>query len=474
MMGEDFVKAMEDASGVNLRQFENTWYNQAGTPTIKATDDYDPKTKEYRLTLEQTTPPTPGQPEKKPFHIPVRLGLLNAKGHDMPLTLASDQAHLLTHGNVLSLSQPKTTFVFKQVPEKPTPSLLRDWSAPVKVDYPYTRDQLTFLMAHDTDGFNRWDAGQQLGISVLKDYIAALRKDPTAKTIPPVDPRLIQAFSAVLADDTMDPALMARAMQLPTAEYMAEQYPDGQVDIDAIDQAIKDTEKAIGQALEPQLLARYQKSGAYEKRPYTWNHQDAGARSIRNTALHYLIASNPKQYVSLASEQFDRKHNMTDVRPAFRHVLNHADEATRQAKIQAFYDDAKDSKQMLDQWFVDQAWTDHPKALDHVKALLNHPDYDDKNPNAIRSVVGVFTSNLPHFHRKDGAGYQFLADEIIRIDAFNPKQAASLAKQLATPHRFDATRQQLIKAALERIEANTTSPQVKEVVAKSLAQLDKP
>ncbi len=464
---EDFVKAMEDASGQNLSQFERTWYNQAGTPTLDVTDAYDPNTKEYRLTIKQSTPPTPGQPTKDPFHIPVRIGLLDSKGNDMPLKLEPSQAHLLTNGDILNLKENETTFVFKNIPEKPIPSLLRNWSAPVKLNYNYSRDDLMFLMAKDNDGFNRWEAGQQLGVDVLKELVAAHQKGQPK----PVDPRLIEAFRGVLQDKNLDPALAARALALPSTSYLSELYPDGQVDVDAVYAARKQAREAIGKALEPLLLDRFNNSRSTENRPYQWNVQDAGERVIKNTALAYLIAADPGQYLPLATAQFDINHNMTDVRAALGHVVDHADAPTRQAKLDAFYQEHQGNPLAINQWFADQAMADRDDVLETVKALQQHPAYDPKNPNSVRSLVGAFTGNTIHFHKKDGSGYQFLADQIIEIDKFNPMLAAGLSKRLATPHKFDKARQDLIKTQLERILSNATSNNVKEIVGKSLELL---
>ncbi len=461
---EDFVKAMEDASGVDLSQFEKTWYNQAGTPTLHVTDAYDPQKKEYRLTIKQSTPPTPGQPKKDPFHIPVRVGLLDSKGNDMPLELDASQKDLLTNDDILNLKDNETTFVFKNVTEKPVPSLLRNWSAPVKLEYDYTRDDLMFLMANDNDGFNRWEAGQKLGIDVLKELVDAKQTGKSQA----VDQRLINAFLGVLQDPNMDKALAARALVLPSTAYLSGMYPDGQVDVDAIYEARKEAREAIGKALEPLWLKAFNDNRSTENRPYEWNGSDVGERAIKNIALAYLMEANPQKYLPLAIDQFDRNHNMTDVRASLGHILDHADEKTRQEKLDAFYQEHKDNPLAMNQWFADQALADRADVLDEVKTLMNHPAYDAKNPNSVRNLIGGFTANTIRFHSKDGSGYRFLADEVIRIDKFNPMLASGLAKRLASPHRYDRKRQDLIKAELERIRDNVKSNNVREIVSKSL------
>jgi aminopeptidase N len=459
---EDFVKAMTDASGVDLRQFEETWYNQAGTTTLDVTDAYDADQQAYRLTIRQSTPPTPGQSIKAPFHIPVRIGLLDSQGNDMPLKLK--QANLLTQGDVLNLKETETTFLFHDVPEKPLPSLLRNWSAPVKLNYDYTREQLTFLMARDSDGFNRWEAGQKLGVIVLKELVQAHQDGKSVS----VDTQLIEAFHSVLRDKHLDATLVASALVLPNTGYLAELYPDGQVDVDAIHAARQQAKEAIGKALEPLLLERFQASRATESRPYAWNVTDVSERAIKNTALSYLMAANAAKYLSLATTQFDQNHNMTDVRAALGHILDKADAGIRQDKLDAFYQAHQSNPLALNQWFQDQALADRADVLDQVKSLLTHEAYEPKNPNSVRGLVGGFSANTIHFHNKNGSGYRFLAEQVIEIDKFNPSLAAGLAKRLATPHKFDKARQELIKTQLERIREGATSNNVKEIVSKSL------
>jgi aminopeptidase N len=465
---EDFVQAMEDASGKDLSQFEKTWYNQAGTPTLDVKDSYDPVTKEYKLTVKQSTPPTPGQPTKEPFHIPIRMGLLDSKGNDIPLQLDKSQKDLLTNGDILNLKEDETTFVFKNVPEKPVPSLLRNWSAPVKLNYDYSRDSLKFLMAKDNDGFNRWEAGQALGVDVLKELVKSHQNGESKK----VDPRLIKAYSEVLQDKTIDPALAARAILLPGANYLSEHYPDGKVDIDKIFAAHKQAREEIGKALEPALLNRYNESRTTENRPYEWNKEDAGQRAIKNTALSYLVAGNPDKYLGLAIRQFDNSNNMTDTQASLKLILNYADDKTCAEKLNKFYEKHKGNPLATNKWLSSQALADRPNVLDNVKTLSKHEAYDAKNPNCVRSLVGGFVGNTLHFNKKDGSGYKFLADEVIRIDKFNPMLAAKLCTNLSSPHRLDEKRQNLIKEQLERIRDNVKSNNVKEIVTKTLSLIE--
>jgi aminopeptidase N len=471
---EDFVAALEEGAKacgqpVDLSQFQRSWYNQAGTPTLTVSDNYDAASETYQLTVRQFTPPTPGQPVKQPFHIPLRLGLLDSEGRDIPLQLPPSQTHLLTQGDVLNITKEEETFIFTGISQKPLPSLLRNWSAPVKLEYPYTREQLAFLMAHDNDGFNRWEAGQQLAVQVLKEAVSALQhgRDVVA------DEGFITAFRAVLTDTSLDRALAARSLSLPDAAYLAELYPDGQVDPDALHGAVEGVRAILGKALEAEWLACYQASRNSETRPYRWNVQDAGERSIKHAALSYLVTAAPERYLPLAVAQFDLQHNMTDTRSALRLILDYGDESQCQRALEAFYQAHRNNPLALTQWFTDQATADREEILERVKGLMAHPAYQAKNPNNIRALIGGFAANMVHFHRKDGSGYGFLAEQIITIDRFNPMAAAGLTKRLSTPHRFDAQRQAAMKAQLERILTEATSQNVREIAGKSLALLKK-
>lgn len=466
---DDFIKAMEDASKKDLTQFKNTWYTQAGTPTLDIKDSYDPVSKEYKLTIKQSTPKTMGHPDKKPFHIPVRVGLLDSKGNDMKLQLDAKQADLLTNGDVLNLKKDETTFVFKNVSEKPVPSLLRGWSAPVKLNFDYDYKDLTFLMAHDSDDFNRWEAGQKLGIEVLQDLVKSHQQDANK----PVDPAFIEACKSILTDKTIDPATAAQALVLPGSGYLSELYPDGKVDVHAIHKAYDQTVKSIGKELEPLLLERFNNSRSTENREYKWTKEDAGERAIKNTALSYLVNANPAKYLHFAIEQFDRNQNLTDVRAALRLIIKHADEKTCQEKLDKFYQDRKDSPTAIYQWFQDQASIDRPNLLDKVKELLNHEAYDAKTPLCVRRLVLGFAANAVNFHKEDGSGYKFIADQAIECDKYNPALAASLVKKLASPHRFPKQAQELIKVQLLRIQEETNSKNVKEIVSNALKLLEK-
>lgn len=493
---EDFVQCMQDGLiaknvDVDLTQFEETWYNQAGTPVLDFVDEYDPATQTYKLTIKQSVPT---HPNNKPYHIPVRVGLLGADGKDLPLEIDGDPAQL-TNGDVLNLREGEQTFVFKNVKEKPLPSLLRGWSAPVRVNYDYSRDDLMFLMSNDSDGFNRWDAAQSLGADVIKELVEAHQKGENR----PVDPRLITAFKAVLENDSIDKVLAARTIALPDVDSVAGLYPDGQVDVDAIVAVRDHICETIGRELEPQLKKRFDENRSTETRKHSWNPVDAGERAIKNISLDYLVTGDAEKYLDLALVQARRDQNATDNTTALHLIADYADEATRAEEFQTFFDNNKQNPLIVNAWLTRQSTSTIPNVLEEVQKLVeigkreraafdakreankDNPDFDpskeifmfnNRNANALRAVVGGFTRNTTAFHAKDGSGYKFVSDQIIEVAKFNESVAAGFTKTLANPHRFDPERQELIREQLLRIQKNVKSEQVQEIVENSLALLD--
>lgn len=464
---EDFVQALEDASGEDLSQFERTWYNQAGTPELFVTDSYDAKAKTYTLAIRQQTSATPGQPVKEPFHIPVKMGLLDRNGKDMLLQLAKGQEAALTNGDVLNVKQAEQSFTFVNMSEKPIPSLLREFSAPVKLHYGYSRDELTFLLSHDSDGFNRWEAAQNLGVDVIKELVAG-------KTTQ-VDNRLVEAYRHVLNDKTLDQAIASAVLTLPGETYLAELFPAGQVDVDAIYKARKAVKQGIATALEAEFLNKYRNSQSTTARPYAYNVDDIAERSIRNTALAYLMnTQSGNNYSDIAKQQLAADHNMTDVQSALSLIVNHTDESTRSKALMEFYSKWKHETLVVNQWLATQASADLPDVLKRVKTLMEHEAFDINNPNKVRSVIGAFAANRVHFHKMDGSGYAFLADQVLKIDTFNPQLAARLVGPLTSLHKYTPERRQLMRVQLERIIATEgLSKNLYEVVSKSLDMVRK-
>ncbi|WFM72342.1 aminopeptidase N [Halomonas sp. CKK8] len=456
---EDFVGCMAEASGQDLTQFM-LWYSQAGTPEIDAHGEYDYANAEYRLILRQRTPATPGQPDKQALHIPVRLGLVGTKsGRDLPLTL---EGETLGTDTVVHLREEEQEFLFTDVSEAPVPSLLRGFSAPVKLYFPYGREDLAFLQAHDSDGFNRWDAGQRLALLALDDLIAAHRNGVEKV----MDPRVTEAFRVLLAAESDDKAVLAQMLTLPSEAYIAEQQP--LVDVDAIHAARTFVKQSLALALRDDFLRVYREN--QDDAPYAPEPEQIAARSLKNVALSYLMAIEDETGLELAREQFEADHNMTDVRHALTLLVHSSRGDIADPALKAFGETWAHDPLVMDQWFAIQVTRPQPDVLDRVTFLMAHPAFSLKNPNKVRALIGTFANQNPvNFHRADGAGYRLLADTVIELNRLNPEIAARLVTPLTRWARFDEARQELMKGELERIRAEELSPNVYEVVEKALA-----
>lgn len=461
---DDFIKAMEDANGVDLSQFKR-WYSQAGTPRLAVSDAYDSAAQTYSLTFRQSYPQTPDKQEKQPFVIPVELGLLDAQGNDLPLRLLGE-AEAEGTTRVLSVTEAEQTFTFVDVAAKPLPSLLRGFSAPVKLSFPYDRDQLMFLMQHDSDGFNRWEAGQQLSVQVLQELIEQHKQG--AKLV--LDPRLVTALGSVLSNDQLDQAMVAEMLSLPSEAYLTE--ISEVADVDAIHAAREFARKQLSEQLFDALWARYQANRAVSRTTaYVAEAEHFARRSLQNIVLSYLMLSGKPQVLEATLEQFDACDNMTERLTALAVLVNSSFEAERAKALATFADHFKDNPLVMDQWFSVQAASTLPGGLARVKALMQHPAFTMKNPNKVRALIGAFAGqNLVNFHAADGSGYRFLADLVIELNALNPQIASRQLAPLTRWRKYDAARQALMKGELERILASgALSSDVYEVVSKSLA-----
>ena len=461
---DDFIKAMEDANGVDLTQFKR-WYSQAGTPRLEVSDAYDEAARTYSLTFRQSCPPTPDKAEKLPFVIPVELGLLDGQGNDLPLQLAGESS-AVGSTRVLSVTEAEQTFVFQGIEARPLPSLLRGFSAPVKLSFPYDRDQLMFLMQHDSDGFNRWEAGQQLAVQVLQELIGQHQLGQALQ----LDPRLLKALDTVLGDTSLDAAMVAEMLSLPGEGYLTE---ISQVaDVDAIHAAREFARRQIAEHLFEPLWTRYQANRAVSRNTaYVASAEHFARRSLQNIALSYLMLSAKPQVLEATLEQFEQCDNMTERLTALAVLVNSPFEAERAKALESFAEHFKDNPLVMDQWFSVQAASTLPGGLARVKALMQHPAFTLKNPNKVRAVVGAFAGqNLVNFHAADGSGYRFLADLVIELNALNPQIASRQLAPLTRWRKYDAARQALMKGELERIlAAGELSSDVYEVVSKSLA-----
>ncbi|MFK3640781.1 aminopeptidase N [Pseudomonas protegens] len=461
---DDFVKAMEDANGVDLTQFKR-WYSQAGTPRLAVSESYDAAAKTYSLTFRQSCPQTPDKVEKLPFVIPVALGLLDSTGADMALRLAGEAA-AQGSSRVLSVTEAEQTFTFVDIAEHPLPSLLRGFSAPVKLSFPYNRDQLMFLMQHDSDGFNRWDAGQQLSVQVLQELIAQHQQGRALV----MDERLVAALGTVLADDSLDQAMVAEMLSLPGEAYLTE--ISEVADVEAIHAAREFARQQLADSLFDALWKRYQANRQVSKATaYVAESEHFARRALQNIALSYLMLTHKPEVLAAAIEQFDSADNMTERLTALAVLVNSPFEAEKAKALAVFAENFKDNALVMDQWFSVQAGSPLPGGLERVKALMQHPAFNIKNPNKVRALVGAFAGqNLINFHAADGSGYRFLADLVIQLNGFNPQIASRQLAPLTRWRKYDSARQALMKGELERIRASgELSSDVFEVVSKSLA-----
>nr|WP_294524275.1 aminopeptidase N [uncultured Rhodopila sp.] len=451
----DFVQAMQDASGVDLGEFR-LWYHQAGTPEITVEDAYDPATKRYALTISQQTKPTPGQPDKQPLVIPVAMGLLDGNGQELATRLDGEAE--TRHGTrVLLATKATNRFEFVDVASPPVPSLLRDFSAPVKLSG-LSAQRLRFLAAHDSDPFVRWESGQQYASTVLLGMIAAIRHGDQ----PEVDPALIEAMASTLKQE---PAFAAEALSLPGEATLADRMQV--VDVEAIHAARDLARAAIGQALATELRAIYESLA--DDGGYKIDGTSIGQRSLRNACLGYLVAGGDRSAVGLAKAQFDAGRNMTDTLAALS-ILSGVDSPERLDALAAFYDAWRSDPLVLDKWFTIQALSPLPDTIQAVVALSHHADFDLRNPNRIRALIGSFAGNQVRFHDASGAGYRLYADTLIQLDPTNGQVAARMVSPLGQWRRFDEQRQALMRQELERIlELPNLSRNTFEMASKSLA-----
>ncbi|MCP5135594.1 MAG: aminopeptidase N [Gammaproteobacteria bacterium] len=455
---DDFVRCMEDANGIDLSQFRR-WYSQAGTPRVIVEPEYDASTGRYTLHCSQTCPATPGQSEKEPFHIPFAIGLIGPDGKELPLRLEGE-AVAQTGTRVLALRNPIERFEFINLDVEPTPSLLRGFSAPVRLEFDYSDAQLRHLLAHDSDEFNRWEAGQVLATRVIMGLIEAHKAGRTLH----LDASYIAAFSAALNDATLPADYRAELIRLPTEATLAESMSP--IDVDGIHTAREFVRHALAKALTDELRRVYDDMAA--SGPYQVDADAIGRRSLRNTCLGYL-ASLPVG-IELAKKQFDADSSMTDTIAAMAALAHHPNKH-QEAVLDRFAQRWHGDPLVLDKWFSLQATAPMADTLARVRSLEAHPAYDARNPNRIRALIGAFCAANPIcFHAADGSGYRFLADHVLQIDMKNPQIAARLLGNLAHWRRFDDDRKSLMRAELERIVVhNNLSRDCFEVASKSLS-----
>ncbi|QYF91791.1 aminopeptidase N [Massilia sp. PAMC28688] len=454
---DDFRAAMADASGRDLTQFER-WYSQAGTPVVRARTRYDQDAQAYELTLSQSCPPTPGQDHKLPFHIPVAFGLLGADGRDLPLTM---DGQALGKTTVLELTEAQQTFRFTGVQDAPTPSILRDFSAPVVLEYDYSDEQLLHLFSHDSDPVNRWEAGQRLAMSRLLNLTAAVADGGKLA----LDDTFIGAMRTILEDQSLDAGFREQAILLPSESMVADQMD--MVHPQAIHLARQYMRRTIGEVLRESLHAQYQANQT--PGPYSPDAISAGRRGLKNLCLSYLATVQDDESLALARFQYDNAGNMTD-RIAALIALIHAQAAGADEALEHFYREFESEALVIDKWFMVQGAAPN-NGVEEVRALMGHKAFNMKNPNRARSLIFAFcNSNPARFHAPDGSGYAFWAEQVIALDAINPQVASRLARSMDRWRRYAPALQAHMKRALQQVAGmKKLSNDVREIVTKALA-----
>ncbi len=435
---EDWVKCFEDASGRDLGQFR-LWYTQAGTPSIQARAEYDAAAKTYALTVTQSLEPTPGQPQKRPMHIPLRLGLVAADGRALPLTLEGENAEG-PEERVLELTRPEERFVFVNVPEQPLLSFGRRFCAPATFTAPNDRRGLALLMGRDHDDFNRWEAGQTLMREVILDLVGRI----AAGDQPGIDPVAVDALGAALARAGEDHAFAALLLVPPMENELA--LARSPAHPEALHAARKHFIRAVAEAHH--LAFRRLYDGLDRKGTFAADAASAGRRALRNTCLRYLTAAEDESAAAVADAHYRSATNMTDMIAGLA-ALSRMNSGLRDRALAHFHDRFASDPLVLDKWLSLQAGSPLPDTAATVRALMAHPAFDMKNPNRFRALIGAFAANHLRFHAANGEGYALVGDAVRRLDALNPQGAARMAAAFENWRRYDEGRQALMRAELE-------------------------
>ncbi|PSV93716.1 aminopeptidase N [Photobacterium leiognathi] len=451
---DDFVQAMEDASGIDLSRFRR-WYSQAGTPVVTVETAYDADNKSYSVTVKQQTPSTAGQEEKLPLHIPFDIELYDSKGEVIALQSDGKPVH-----NVLDVKEAEQTFVFENVAEQPVISMLREFSAPVILEYDYSDQELIFLMIHARNEFARWDAGQMLLAKYIRKNVAAVQAG-NAVELPEA---VVDAFRGALLDENLDPAFIAEMLTLPSENEIAGWYK--LVDVDAINTVVGALTQILATDMEDELLAIYRSLAQGE---YSLDHAAMAKRALRNKCLSYLAHTATGN--DLVTAQYAAADNMTDTMAAMS-AANNAQLPCRKAQMADFSDKWTHDGLVMDKWFMLQGTNPAENALENVRNTMNHPAFSLKNPNRTRSLVASFCANNPvRFHAKDGSGYAFLTEILTALNTSNPQVASRLIEPFLKYRQYDEARQQLMRSELEKLAAlDNLAKDLFEKVQKALEQ----
>lgn len=431
---EDFVAAMEDANSKDLSQFRR-WYEQAGTPQLRVRDEYDPKRAEYRLYCSQSTPATPGQATKEPFHIPLRVYFYDSAGEQ--LSLQSDALH----NDVLDVTQREQCFVFSNVDVQPMPALLAGFSAPVKLDYNYHETQLLTLLAHSQDPFIGWDSAQQL-------YVQAMKKAISDDAPVQLSDVTFTALAHQLNREDADPALVALLLQIPSEESLSGEFDE--IPVEAVHRVCSELKKLLATRLEDTLLAVYTRERGRIDGNYQFKASDIAARMLANTCLGFLAGVGPSAHAELLTQQYAQADNLTDQLGALQAAV-HAGHDLAPELLQNYSTQWQGNTLVMDKWLAVQASAPFSDALERVQGLTDHAAFSWRNPNRIYALLATFTHNLAQLHRADGKSYIWLREAIARLNDSNPQVASRLLSSLLQWRRFDPTRQAQLKVELEAL-----------------------
>ena len=452
---DDFRAAMADANGINLDQFA-LWYSQAGTPVLEAEGRL--KNNIFELTIKQTVPPTPDMADKQPMMIPVKIGLLNRNGE----AVAFDYQGKRATEAVLLLTEAEQTFPLEGVTEAVVPSLLRGFSAPVHLNYPYSDDDLLLLLAHDSDAFTRWEAAQTLYRRAVAANLAALSDGVEL----PKHEKLLAAVEKVISDDLLDNAFKALLLGVPSE---AELW-DGAENIDPL--RYHQAREALLDTLAVHFLPKWhelnRQAAKQENQSYEYSPEAAGWRTLRNVCRAFVLRADPAHIETVAEKYGEMAQNMTH-EWGILSAVNGNESDTRNRLLAQFADKFSDDALVMDKYFALVGSSRRSDTLQQVQTALQHPKFSLENPNKARSLIGSFSRNVPHFHAEDGSGYRFIADKVIEIDRFNPQVAARLVQAFNLCNKLEPHRRNLVKQELQRIRAQEgLSKDVGEIVGKIL------
>jgi aminopeptidase N len=446
---DDFVFAMEQASRKNLTQFKN-WYRQAGTPICKVDLKFNRPKQRVELTIEQKNSSVSKARQARPFYFPFSVGFLDDQGRDLIGT------------RVLTISKPVETFTFDDISKKPVPSLLRNFSAPVKLEYDYSLHDLIHLLMCDSDSFNRYEAAQRLATHALNQVMALQKQNKT----PTIDAQIVHAFGVLLEDSSIDPLFKTECLVLPSVTALTEQMTV--CDFENAFQARQFFVKLLASQYENVFRKFYDE--LHDSGPHQVDGASVGKRTFKNLCLSYLASLEKRDYFQLVFQQFDHATNMTDEIQGLG-ILCDYEIPQRKNAVAAFYKKWRKDTLVMNKWFAAQASSKTPDVLKQVKALTKNPAYDPRNPNKIRSLIGVFAHNLVRFHDASGMGYQFVADQLLAVDQFNPIVSSRLSEAFKKYPRLDEGRKALMGRELERIlETKALSRDVYEIVSKTLGK----